>query len=526
MKLSAKIAAIEFDGDEVRLAVVRTSGRLPKVQELHACKAVYAAPEERFDALVAAVQRVVARAKPRPSTFVLCASSQHSVTRVLTVPFRGRRKVAAAVQFELEPYLAFPIEELEVDFTVIREIEGQTEVLAAGMRRTRLEEQVAILEAAGVEAEGIGVDAVGLTALWQGQVRNGTGLTAALHLRNSGSVLVVMYGKSLAYFRHLPVTAGQVYDAPGAAARQVQNSLRAFQTSWQGDDEVGTLTVTGVDLMTDARMLFEEGLSASVTYTDLKKALKGPGLAQANTLAEPVGAGETSDGTLAPEEQPEGTVPEKNNYWTAGIGVALASAGCPYSFDFLKGELAPPVVTQGLIQHVVFSSCMALVVLLSYGGYCFLDYRSNQAELEAIGDEAWELFSDAFPTSLRVKDGPPKNDPGGYQASLFMKEAADDIQSAGPINPALFTQPPLLEILRVLSEKLPDDKAPITNIKLVPATRGGKRLRLRVQGEVKDGAAFAQAVVDLRSSELMHSVQDPRRSTKEGKETFVVDAEI
>ena len=78
MRLAARIGAIEFDGDDVRLAVVKTGGKLPKVLEAHSCRARYADPDERPEALSEAVRTVTGQVKSSPSVYVLCVSSAFS----------------------------------------------------------------------------------------------------------------------------------------------------------------------------------------------------------------------------------------------------------------------------------------------------------------------------------------------------------------------------------------------------------------------------------------------------------------
>lgn len=188
MKLPAKIGAVEFDDDEIRLAVVNTGGRVPSILDVSVCRAVYESASERFEALVAAVKHARAQLKAKPSAWVVCAGSDNAIARKLVLPFKGRGKVAAAVPFELEPYLAFPIDELAVDYSIIREADGNTEVLAVGVRRTLLEEQLDVLSAGGITAEGIGLDAAGLSSLLRACQGGTAGLTAALHAREYGGI--------------------------------------------------------------------------------------------------------------------------------------------------------------------------------------------------------------------------------------------------------------------------------------------------------------------------------------------------
>ena len=155
MFLKAKIAAIEFVGDEVRVAVVKTGGARPVVLELASSRAEYSEAEEYSEAMVNAVDDALNQLSVRPAAYVLCANSMYSVVRVLTIPFKGRRRVMSAAPFELEPYLAFPIEDLLLDYDIVTEIDGETDVLTLGMRREHLESYLAILAEAGVEVEAV-----------------------------------------------------------------------------------------------------------------------------------------------------------------------------------------------------------------------------------------------------------------------------------------------------------------------------------------------------------------------------------
>ncbi|MCC6142255.1 MAG: pilus assembly protein PilM, partial [Candidatus Hydrogenedentes bacterium] len=277
MGIPARVAAIEFAGDEVRVSVVKTGRRLPVVLELQSRVAHYSTEDERFEAMVQAVDEAVSALETRPAAFVLCAPSLYSVVRMLTIPFKGKRRVAAAVPFELEPYLAFPLEELMVDYTVVSEAGGKTEVLAVGVRRPLLQEQMAILAGAGVEAEAADLDAVGLTMLWQAVHRPGKGLSAVLHVREEGSVLAILNGKSLAFFRSIDAGAQQLAERPNAVAREVQNSIRGFLARWQAEVEITDLYVTGVDWDDRDREIFSQALRLTVRSEILLEQLKGGG---------------------------------------------------------------------------------------------------------------------------------------------------------------------------------------------------------------------------------------------------------
>lgn len=504
MMLSAKIAAVEFDEREVRLAVVKTGGRQPALLERHSEPVEYAEPGDRTDAFVRAVEALAGRLKTKPAAYVLCASSRQTVVRALTVPFKGRR-VAAAVRFELEPYLAFPIDDLVVDHSFIREADGGTQVLAVGMRRATLEEQLAILNAAGIDPEGIALDGAGLVALWQARRRPAPGLNAVLHVRERGSALAVLCGKALAYLRHLPVTAAQMHENPAAAARDVQNSLRAFAVAWEGHEELATLTVTGVSLFEEERALFEENARMPVLYEDLGLKVK---------------SGARSNGVAAE--------PAEGNRWEALAGAALAAAGDqPYAYNFRQGELAQPQALGALVRHAAFSLVLGAIALLGFLFYLYLDHNANKKELARLGGEMWTIFYQTFPDSARAKDGQPPADVGGQLSFSFMQEEMDKAgQGQGGLSIELFSRPTPLDLLAEIGRSIPADKVTLTRVEIQPQLGQRKDIGVVVEGIAQNPEVFNQVFASLSQSKLLRVDPNPTQQSKGSQLEFTINATL
>ena len=527
MVFRARVAGIEFAGDEVRLAVVKTGGRLPKVLELHSRRAAYTAPEQRVEALAAAAQSLVKEVKNRPAAFVLCVSSAHSVVRTLTIPFRGSRKVAAAVRFELEPYLAFPIEDMAVDFCPVLEADGQTDVLAVGIRRAVLEEQLSILNAAGVDPEGVDVDAVGLTGLWRSAHSNLKGLHAVLHVRDESAVVAVVCNKTLAYFRYLSFGATAMRSNPGMAAREVSNSMRAFQAGWRGEGEIATLTVTGdvfsQDPSGEVREAFEKQFDIPVKTENLLEAVKATGLARSAT---PVTVGALPNESAAADTEIEvpavsddsavdmesqnvlsNMEPETrslSNAWEGAIGVALGAAGGGFGMNFRTGDLASKTAVKRVAPQVLVFSCIALVLLAGVAWYYYYARVKNLAKAE----------------DLRVR-------------ITELEGQVNVLKDRGINLPAeTFTDPTLLDILGEIAAKMPDKKVSITELKIErsssresDATGSGRPPLpwITIRGEVKDDAVFGEVISDLRQS-AMFRIEEPDLKLEGGKSTFAIVA--
>jgi hypothetical protein len=520
MRLSAKVAAIELDGDDVRVVVVKTGGRKPAIVEARAGRVRDTTPEERRNSLVQEIADVVGQLKSKPSLYVLCVGSQHSIVRTMTIPFRGSGKVAAAVAFELEPYLAVPIEELVVDHCTIREVEGETEVLAVGVRTSFLQELAGLLTDAGINIEGITLDVAGLTSLWMARRRSPSGLNAMLHVRENTCILAITYNRSIASFRPLAIPASRMREDPRAVSREVRNSLRAFSANWRGDETISALTVTGVDPSPAERAEFEDGLPCPVQYEILVDGLKG-----ASTL----GSAEAREMPLVEDDaaQAEPTESwERPDRWAAAVGAAESAAGGGVSFELRKGPLAPAGAMKSMVLHGAFSAALLGLVVIGFGTYCVLDYRANMAEIEGAGSEIWRVYAETFPDSEIVQDGRLATDIGGIQSIQAMQAAYEkEIGSGTRLPVELLTRPNFLEILKEISQTLPGDTVKVTDMSI----RGnrGQSQTLTIEGEVDDVTALNQAFEELKVSTLIQVSEDLVRQTIiGGKTAFTITAII
>jgi len=472
MLFSVKLAAIEIGENTVRLAVVKTGGRRPKVLELLTEAIDVEDPEQRFEATVAAIERLTDGMKHRPAAYVLCLSSLYGIVRPLTIPFRGRRRVAAAVQFELEPYLAFPIDELLLDFKPVAEFGGETQVLAMGVRRQQVEEQTALLEAAGIMPDSVTLDAPVLTGLWAAGRRMTKGLSAVLHAGDSGSNLVITYHGGLAYFRYLPCGAQALREDPAAVAREVQNTLRAFLTKWRGDSDVGTLCVTGVDLGPEEVEALSGALDMPVEAEVILASMRG--------------------GAKALGEDFEST---PSNTWEGLCGAALSARGGAFALDFTRAERGAEGAMRGVIAHLMFSSCLALLALVCWVAYYQQGIRANRAEIALLEGEIQTL-----------------------------NDEITDLESRGigvDVDTEIFSAPVTLDLLAEISRKMPEHKVSITSIKFSPPGRSGW---LSIEGTAKDVAVFNQVFDDLSKSEYFSIRDEPRKSTQGNLTQFTITA--
>lgn len=473
MLFSAKIGAIEIADTMVRVAVVKTGGRTPALLEVQSRTVNITEEADRVPALAGALGDAVDALRHPPVVFIFCASAMHSVVRAITLPMRGRKRVMAAARFELEPHLAFPIDELLLDFNLVAEVDGETEVLAVGVRRTHLDGQRAILEEAGVAVDAIHLDAVALTGLWQAGRKRPKGLEAVLHVREHSSSLVVLFNGTIAYFRNLTAGAARVREAPAALASDIQNTLRAFLAKWRAGGEIAELEVTGLDLSPAEADALSGGIGLPVRSEVMLSRIPG-------------GAGLLNDGS-----QECGA-----NAWEAAIGAAFAGAGGGLALNFDERERTPAMMLRDIAPHLVYASGFALVALLLWGGYYYFEtgrYRAQAEELQQEIDIVQQEIAD-----------------------LSQKGLGEDVDVD------LFRDPAVLEVLADLSERMPDSKVRLTSLRLQsPDMQSGWIL---VEGTTTEAENVNEVLDNLSKSDLYEVDRNLQRSAEGSQVTFRIRA--
>jgi type IV pilus assembly protein PilM len=109
---------------------------------------------EDFDAVVAAVRRLLSRTAPRQRRVALALPASAVMTRRIVMPAGLRDdELEQLVRLEIEQYIPFPLEEVSLDFSVAAPpagTGGQVEVHVAASRQERVQDRQGVAEAAGL----------------------------------------------------------------------------------------------------------------------------------------------------------------------------------------------------------------------------------------------------------------------------------------------------------------------------------------------------------------------------------------
>lgn len=486
----ARVSAIELGKSRVRIAVVQSGLRDIRLVDW-ADEPIELAPDDAWEeAAVRAARDARRRLNADPGPFVLALPMSWSVLRSLTVPFRGARKVAAAVPFELEPNLAIPIEDLVIDHMVADASGKTTTVLAAGVRRASIESHVDILNKAGIPLEGANLDGIGMLSVWALSHARAKEPVALLSFEAEGAVLGVVSEGNLATLRRLDVSAPMLRTDPEAVARNVQNALRAHATAFPDAEPVARLDVAGADPMEAGRTLFASSLDMPVDFIDPMDRVGG--------MPAPANSGLGGDS------------------WAPLVGVAVSAAGGPFHLDLFDRAYTGATANRTLARLAIRGSMAGAAVLAAFLTAAVVDYQRKEARLEALGEAVWREFAATYPDVALER---PSNDRGGAKSFELMQLAAEEESNAAfGISLDSFRSPPFVEILLTIGRNLPERTAAIRDISL-RRTNDGHELTL--SGEIRNAAQYETALDTLEKNPDIDVDRDrSRRTSQGGTETF------
>lgn len=488
MRLNARIGVVHIGSDLVSVALVKTGGKLPVVLGFQSERILGALPDiEPAELQAQAVKKAAEPFAAQAEAWVLCVDSAWSVARHLTIPFRGRSRVAPAVPFELEPHLAFPIEDVAVDFIVTAERPGETDVLAVAVQRRILESQLSVCSAAGLSIDGAGLDVVGVAGLFEECGPAAAKPRLLLNVCHSNAAIVVLERRKLTQLAMLPIDMDQIQRQPEEAWRSVGNAVRSLEGFGRAPDTPIVLHVWGY--------CPPGGQDTSYSLPgQVELEFVGPFI--------PAGAAESA---------------EDGRMRDVLAGCALNASGGNYSFDFLKDGIAEGRRSPRLVRLRGAAGALAAALLIAFVGFRYVEYRRNLERVELLGGEIFGVFAETFPNRPEAL-ARPGGDLGGFKSFESMQTAAtEEDESRAAFSPEVFQRPTLLSILMDLSSRFPSKAITITDMQVTT----GRSNELTVYGEAASADVLNLMLKNLRESELLEL--DERRLTRSsarGKETF------
>jgi len=139
--------------------------------------------------------------------------AQKVTSRLLTFPFGSAKKIDQAIQFEIESYIPFNVEDMVIDYAVVSQSKNFSRVMAIYVQKGELAKQLSMLESVDVEPRYISIEGVEQVNLVNLGMVPPEGAYAIMDMGHEKSTITICHGRDLGYIRAISLAGRSITEA-------------------------------------------------------------------------------------------------------------------------------------------------------------------------------------------------------------------------------------------------------------------------------------------------------------------------
>lgn len=464
---------------------------------------------------IEALRQLRSEGKIRPGDMVVVALPGHLVsTREVTLPFTDPKRLRQVVPFEVEGQLPFDLEEIVIDYQLLRQGApvGETgkaspdpkgraaidpdkptsaevsQLLVSAVPKAMLRRYLSALQAVGIDPSAVGVDALSLYTFYQQFNQPASGgkkrdlVTEGdrsehllIDLGASKTVLCLLQGGALRWVRSFPIGSDDFTEA----------LQREAGLSWEEAEK----RKEEVDLSARTPMAESVQKAVSSWLTEIEKSLSltggGDGAPRASFYL--CGGGGQLRGLKELIAQSLQMTPEAPNEPLppiAGLDAAHLSTALPRYAEALGLALSPAQGTQINFRQGEFIfgkesierrhrwvsiGLVSLGLLALMGGDFYLRYHQKEKKFQELKQELRSEFTKMFPQTKNVS-----NEVEQTRAAIAERKRSGDFLGVGEESP--------LDVLKVVTAGIPAE----VRIDVTELVIDGSKIRIEAQTDSYD----------------------------------------
>jgi len=413
--MSKKIIGLDIQDTAVAAVMVESSYKGHRLVD-HALVDL-AGPADMDDNLSRALEQLTRMMDLSGALCITAFPADRISYRNLQVPFKQTKKIRQVLPFELEPTIPFAVDDVIIDFQIIRNdsVSETTDLVVAAVNREQLGEFLDILARFDLEPEIVTISGYS-SALCLTNLTEIPEKVLFVDIDERKTTVVAVSSGRISLVR--PLSSGAADGDDGeSVCHQIRQTLLAYQDVQADDFQPEKIYLTGSVNGFVARV--GQALSIPVQRADI-------------VSQSPVKLSTETVLTWQP------------NRMDNALALALMDVSGIKGMNFRKG---PYAITKRWLEHkksIIQTGILAALVLIMMLTHVFFNYYSTQKKVVAIEKQIEDIFRSAFPDVTRIVDPLQQ-----------MRQKIDAARARSLSAGADRNQPFMIDVLGEISRRIP-----------------------------------------------------------------------
>lgn len=167
----------------------------------------------REESLTSALSGLIEDNALRWESVMTAMPGQDVACRVISLPFGSSKKIDQTIEFELESFLPFAIDEVVFDYHIIRSDKTSSDILVSYVTKAALGKFLSTLQGANVDPRRVGIEGAELVNLMHIGMVPPDGAYAMIDIGHTKTTLTICHGKHLVFVRTILIGGKQYTQA-------------------------------------------------------------------------------------------------------------------------------------------------------------------------------------------------------------------------------------------------------------------------------------------------------------------------
>jgi type II secretory pathway component PulL len=308
-----------------------------------------------------------------PANLIFC--------RNLKIPFKGKKKIAKILPYEIEPTLPLPIDDLIIDFDVIKRVEytEHTDIIAAAMETSNLQSYLDTLSKFHIDPEVVTFSGYS-TALCINNLIDENKKWLLLDIGDTQVTMFIGFAGDIRLLRSFSIPEDDTPDAGERFCTGIHQTISAFEDTFDQNFQPDQIFFTGS--RRDAPVF--EGQLATILETPIKRMDLVRDTESIKVFsAEPSWSSRRTDGAFA---------------------LALMGIQGSNGLNFRKGPFAAKNFWQEHKKNLIKTGLLVTVVAVLALSNLVLDSYLMKQKIHRLDDQIAEIMTSTFPDVKKIVD--------------------------------------------------------------------------------------------------------------------------